>query len=418
MKKIIFLLLIFVIVGFTLIKYSSSLEMNTDIIEESFIKGHAFITNYTIYGRYFNIEGEIDLEYDNLVLVIKNEDLELEYDLISENSLGKTKFKTNELINEGINLDEIEEGNYQIYIKENDDYFTLKNKSGYDNLSYYTTTKNNKNNHVEIYFDSDFQYTYFNLDSKKVKNNKEIKEIYDVVIDPGHGGIDSGAIKNGYKESNINLNYSKDLKSELEKHGLKVKLTRDSDTKIENYGIDGRVSVPYFTKAKLMLSIHMNSSNYNVGSGGIEIYVPNKSNITFASNLAKNVVGFTSSNYSPNMSNKIGSGVYLRTLSHNDLNEIIKEANQKGYKPYEKATLESTYYYIIRETGGTVTGAYVDARNKDKEWNRYYSSNHGCETYLLELGYINSSSNLKILLNERKSYIKAIVSSVLEYLEI
>lgn len=417
MKKLIFLLLIFIVTGCTFFKPSNSLELDTNIVEESFIKGQAVITNYTIYGRYFNIEGEIDLENDNISLVLKYNDLELEYPLILENSLGKTKFKTNKLINEGINLDKIGEGVYQIYLKENDNYYTLKNKTSYDNLSYYTTTKNNNNNHIEIYFDSDFQYTYFNLDCKKV-NKKEMNEVYDIVIDPGHGGVDSGAIKNGYKESNINLDYGKKIKEELENYGLKVKLTRDNDTTISNYGVDGRVSVPYVTKAKLMLSIHMNSATSNVGSGGVEIYVPNKSNINFALNLAKNVVGFTSSNYSPNMSNKIGSGVYLRTLSQFDLNEIKKDADKKGYKPYEKATLESTYYYIIRETGGIITNAYVDSRNKDKEWNRYYSSNHGCETYLFELGYINSNNNLKILLNEKDSYIKAIVLSVLEYLEI
>lgn len=417
MKKLIFLLFIFVVTGCTFIKTSNSLEMDTEIIDKEIIKGQAFITNYTIYGRYFNIEGEIDLEYDNLVLIIKNKEVEKEYDLLIEKNNGKTKFKTNKLINEGINLDKIEEGIYQIYIKSNLDYFTLKNKTSHDKLSYYTTTKDSKNNHVEIYFNSDSKYTYFYLNSKRVDLEKE-NQIYDIVIDPGHGGSDPGASKNGYKESSINLDYSKELKKELEKHGLKVKLTRDKDTWIANYGETGRVSVPYVTKAKLMLSIHLNSSSYNISKGGVEIYVPNKSNIEFASNLAKNIVGFTSSDYSSNVSNKIGSGVYLRTLSQVDLNYIKEEAKEKGYKPYENATIESTYYYIIRETGGIITGAYVDSRNKDKEWNRYYSSNHGCEAYLLELGYINSSNNLKIILNEKDSYIKAIVTSVLEYLEI
>jgi len=108
----------------------------------------------------------------------------------------------------------------------------------------------------------------------------------------------------------------------------------------------------------------------------------------------------------------------MRTLSPSDLTEIREDAKEKGYKPYEKATLNSTYYYIIRETGGIITGAYVDSRNKEKDYNPYCNSNFGVEAYLLELGYINSSSNLEILLTEKDGYVKAILESVKEYLEI
>ena len=73
---------------------------------------------------------------------------------------------------------------------------------------------------------------------------------------------------------------------------------------------------------------------------------------------------------------------------------------------------------MIREVGGIITNSYIDLRNPNKPGNIYYNSNHGTEAYLLELGYLNSSSNLKILLNEKDEFVKAISLSVKEYLNI
>ncbi|MBQ8471900.1 MAG: N-acetylmuramoyl-L-alanine amidase [Bacilli bacterium] len=418
MKKIILLIIILVITGCKSFDISGE---NKDKFEEiiNSLSGNALIDTYTIYGRYFNLSGEVPLEVDNLVLVLKNEEFETEYNLITSIKDNKTIFKTNELINEGINLETIKEGEYIFLLKtinsDKTSYYTLKNKTEYSNLEYYTITKDSKNLKINIEFDNyqDKEFLYLKAHEEKLPD-----DVYDIVIDAGHGGVDVGAHKNGYFESKINLDYAKKLESELTKLGLKVKMTRTTDTSIPNYGEEGRVSIPYLTKAKLMLSIHMNSAVNNVGSGGVEIYVANNSDTTFASNLAKNIVGFTSTNYSKNTFCKIDSGVYLRTLSKSDIKEIEEEAKEKGFTPYEKATTRSTYYYIIRETGGIVTGAYVDSRNKEKEYNHYYNSNHGCESYLLELGYMNSNTNLDILLKEKDSYIKGIVLSIKEYLNL
>ena len=393
MKKIIVLLILLLLTGCKWFDTSiKKKEIEVFDYKEN-IQGIGLINSYTIYGRFFNIEGELEGEYSSLNLVLKDKEIEIEYPLIMETKNNKTIFKTNNLINEGINLENILNRNYLIYLKENDNYYTLKNTIDFNHL-------NNQN--------------YMSLKSEKIKLPKDI---YDIVIDPGHGGKDVGASSNGYFESKINLDYSLLLKEELEKLGLKVKLTRTKDESISNYGKNGRVSIPYITKAKLMLSIHMNSAK-GIKNGGVEIYVPNHANNKFAKSIADNIVNNTSSNYSPNKSDKKENGVYLRTLTKNDIKEIENDAKKDGYKPYEKATTDSTYYYIIRETGGIITGAYIDNRNPKKEGNPYYNSNHGCESYLLELGYINSSSNLNILLKEKEKYVEAIVKSVKEYLEL
>ena len=72
---------------------------------------------------------------------------------------------------------------------------------------------------------------------------------------------------------------------------------------------------------------------------------------------------------------------------------------------------------MLREPGGVVTGAYIDGRNPKKPGNPYYNSNHGCESYLVELGYLSSSTNLNILLSEKEKYVEAIVEAIKEELK-
>jgi len=57
-----------------------------------------------------------------------------------------------------------------------------------------------------------------------------------IVIDPGHGGKDPGAIANGLREKDVNLKIAKKLKKILEKDPrFKVYLTRNSDRFVDLY---------------------------------------------------------------------------------------------------------------------------------------------------------------------------------------
>lgn len=94
----------------------------------------------------------------------------------------------------------------------------------------------------------------------KLKNIDTPDNIYDIVIDPGHGGGDVGAVNGNIYESNINLSISLKLKQKLKNNGFKVKLTRENNTNISPYGKQGRATLPYETKAKLFLSVHVNSA--------------------------------------------------------------------------------------------------------------------------------------------------------------
>ena len=99
-----------------------------------------------------------------------------------------------------------------------------------------------------------------------------------IVLDPGHGGSDPGAIgPTGLQEKQVTLPIAEYLKSILEAKGAKVILTRTTD--VDVYGphasgvdeLQARVNVANGNQADAFISIHINSfSNPNVG--GIATY--------------------------------------------------------------------------------------------------------------------------------------------------
>jgi N-acetylmuramoyl-L-alanine amidase len=79
-----------------------------------------------------------------------------------------------------------------------------------------------------------------------------------VVLDPGHGGTDSGAVsKNGLKEKDQTLNVATKLKTLLEFDGCTVYMTRTTDKTLSN---NDRYTYANSTGADVLVSVHMNGS--------------------------------------------------------------------------------------------------------------------------------------------------------------
>lgn len=91
-----------------------------------------------------------------------------------------------------------------------------------------------------------------------------------VVLDPGHGGKDPGAIGRSYKthEKNITLSMGKELKTQLEAKGYKVYMTRSTDIFIP---LRKRVAIARSYHADLFISLHADST-YNRKAQGLSIY--------------------------------------------------------------------------------------------------------------------------------------------------
>ncbi|MFC4094854.1 N-acetylmuramoyl-L-alanine amidase family protein [Euzebyella saccharophila] len=94
-----------------------------------------------------------------------------------------------------------------------------------------------------------------------------------IIIDPGHGGFDSGAIGiNGLKEKDVVFDIAKEvvrLNRELFNDSLEIYLTRYSDTFIS---LGDRTKLAKALKADVFVSIHCNQT-VRKAAQGIEVYV-------------------------------------------------------------------------------------------------------------------------------------------------
>jgi len=100
-----------------------------------------------------------------------------------------------------------------------------------------------------------------------------------IVIDPGHGGNDPGAINQQYGlvESHLTLAIAQRLKTDLERAGWHVVLTRDGDYEVgdpngnDDQELQARCDVANAAGARLFISVHINSS-FSSGPSGLTTY--------------------------------------------------------------------------------------------------------------------------------------------------
>jgi len=93
-----------------------------------------------------------------------------------------------------------------------------------------------------------------------------------VVLDPGHGGNDPGAIgPDGVKEKDVNLAVCRRLKGFLEGRGAKVTMTRGGDEFIE---LEDRAVIASTVGADILVSVHANASPDDGASGFEVFYLP------------------------------------------------------------------------------------------------------------------------------------------------
>ncbi len=430
-KKLTIIVILFILLMIALIcikiitdkkeKNSSISKMNA-LFENVILDSKANITKYYTYGTHFNIEGTIDIpkiskiSITRVSLIIKNLDsvetsLDSDY-TYKDNTLS---FSSSKNINEGVDLEKLKTENYflfiRVYFSNNEEKTcSLNNTTTYENIAYYTITKNHENNFITINFDSYNNLPYMKIEVSKAESVPE--NVYDIVIDPGHGGTDKGAVSNGKNESDIVLDCAKILKQKLETNGYKVLLTRTSnEISTDTYSSKGRVNIANTSNAKLLISLHMNNTSKLFSKGGVEIYAPGKCNLEFAKLLADNIVNTAKTTYSTLKLYKKDEGVYVHNYSSLEITAAETAAKNNNYRPYD-ITTSTPFLYIIRETGGIATNAFVDGRNKSYSANKYVKSNTGIESYSIDLGYMYIKKDLDNILSNKELYMQAIYDSI------
>ncbi|MBQ9011700.1 MAG: N-acetylmuramoyl-L-alanine amidase [Bacilli bacterium] len=108
---------------------------------------------------------------------------------------------------------------------------------------------------------------FFNYVSAENKTLPLISKV--IYIDPGHGGVDSGAYYKGIKESTLNLEISKQVSEALKKDGATVYLTRydDYDLATNNAAyrkrsdLSKRANIINKSGCDMFISIHLNADS-------------------------------------------------------------------------------------------------------------------------------------------------------------
>ncbi|WP_251860746.1 N-acetylmuramoyl-L-alanine amidase CwlD [Clostridium sp. Marseille-Q2269] len=134
-------------------------------------------------------------------------------------------------------------------------------------------------------------------------NSNKIEDKKIILIDPGHGGMDGGAVaKDGTLEKEINLNISKILRDELQKKGYKVLMTREDDRglysedkgkkirqkKIED--LNKRCEIKKTSKCDMFMSIHLNMFDQTQYYGAQVWYSNNEDSKKLANILQNNLI--------------------------------------------------------------------------------------------------------------------------------
>lgn len=91
-----------------------------------------------------------------------------------------------------------------------------------------------------------------------------------VVIDPGHGGKDPGAVANGLREKDINLKVGRYLFDMLKSKGIQPVLTRSTDVYLK---LSDRTDIAMKRNADLFVSLHCNALPAGRHARGVEIYL-------------------------------------------------------------------------------------------------------------------------------------------------
>ncbi|MBQ6495089.1 MAG: N-acetylmuramoyl-L-alanine amidase [Bacilli bacterium] len=94
-----------------------------------------------------------------------------------------------------------------------------------------------------------------------------------IVIDPGHGGADSGALGNNQQEKDYTLKISKYMYDRFKELGIPVKITRDNDTTLSPTERVNKILSSFGNdKDVIVISNHLNSGGADNPSGKLTFF--------------------------------------------------------------------------------------------------------------------------------------------------
>ena len=188
-------------------------------------------------------------------------------------------------------------------------------------------------------------------------NNNEDRAVRKVIIDPGHGGTDSGATGNNLLEKDYNLLISKYMYDRFKELGIPVAITRDSDTTLSPTDRVNTILNKFGNSSDVILiSNHVNSG----GGEGAEVIYALRNRDTLARRILENI-GATG------------------------------QETRKYYQRRLPSDTSKDYYFIHRNTGNL-------------------------EPLIVEYGFIDSAKDVEFLKENYKELAEAVISAVANYI--
>ena len=170
---------------------------------------------------------------------------------------------------------------------------------------------------------------------------------FSVVLDAGHGGVDTGAVsKNGVFERDINLQITQKLGKMLNSMGITVVYTRTTQDALFNDFSHGhklkdmkaRAQVIKQANPNLVISIHLNSFTDSSAHGAQVFYKPHDE---FSQELSQHIQDLFLKNITGSRKNSMNGDFYI--LNYSPSPAILVECGFLSNVEEEKLLVTSTY---------------------------------------------------------------------------
>ena len=211
---------------------------------------------------------------------------------------------------------------------------------------------------------------------------------YTIVVDPGHGGHDSGARGNGYNEKDIALQVATRLANNL-RRDYNVIMTRDSDFFVP---LDTRAKIGNDANADFFISIHLNSGSSSSANGTEVFYFSKKDEESYAARVAQ-------------IENRVDSSYGDTPFSDLVVKDIFYRTNQKKSQAIATTVLDNLINTIGLRRRGVFGANFAVLRGSNSP------------SILVELGFMNNYGDLSQYLTPegQERAAQAIANAIKQY---
>jgi len=241
---------------------------------------------------------------------------------------------------------------------------------------------------IAILFLPSFSYVIFPKEdlAKNASFYKKGERKFTIVIDPGHGGEDTGAVgPSGLKEKDVVLDIARILKQLLiANYDVRVILTRDGDYELP---LELRTEKANAARADLFISIHANASRRR-GARGAETYIMSyEATDDEARKLAaveNNVLGITNPEIANNkelsmvlwdlaQTEYLAESTHLAEIIQNEFNDLLHLPN-RGVKQAPFAVLMGAMMPAVLVEVGFITNPAEEQRLAQESYRQQIAS--------------------------------------------